>query len=563
MANQVDTITYVPLSLLNSNSRPDDSIVAFGNGADVTWRVFVSDVSKVRLFLESKPNHPWIVNCEDTYYFIVAFLALLQSKRKAFITANRQEAFIHEIWQDGYGFITDVPFEDADLVQDVLESQKSDGCWKQVDKDSAEIVMYTSGTTGTPKSVPKLFLQFENELNELVKCFCANWVDRKIYSTVNHHHIYGLLFTAILPIATGLPIARTRISFPNEVQKLLKERTLIVSSPAFLKRFTQEVSEPLPFECAPEFFSSGGPLPEEVSRQVAVLTNSWVTEIYGSTETGGIAYRQIKNGSVWKPFEVCKTSLAENKCLNVKSNYILEPDGFTTGDLVEIYEDGSFLLRGRADYIVKIEEKRISLIEVEKRLMSSGLVQDACVVPMEGKRQYLAAAIVLNSKGKKQFENLPKNDINVFFRDFLLTYIESTVSPKKWRYLEELPQDTQGKIKRLDVQALFDFTENPNFHILKISRNASGFSVKMIFTTSENPPEMLLDAAVMIMSQVFLKISVDLQSKMFLCRNGNVLTGVPVVLKVVYDENEHKITYSYCDEECVTLLSGKIDVFIS
>lgn len=557
-----NSISYIPPSLLDKDSRSDDFIVAFGTDAVVTWREFVSDVAKIRLFLESRPdNLSWVLHCEDAYYFTIALLAMLQAKRKALVAANIEKSFINEIREEKSGFLTDVPLEDADLVQDVLQKQESDLDWKKIDRDSAEIVIYTSGTTGKSKAVPKRFLQFENELHELVKCFGNKWQNRKVFSTVNHHHIYGLLFTSFLPVATGLPLCRRNISCSKEIHSLVDENALIVSSPAFLKRFTQEENEIIPFEKSPEIFSSGGPLLEEVSRKIALLMNTWVTEIYGSTETGGIAYRQIKNGSIWKPFEVCKTSLAENKCLNVKSNYILEPEGFTTGDLAEIYEDGSFILRGRADYVVKVEDKKISLADVEKSLMSTRLLQDVCVVPMEGKSQYLAAALVLNSMGVRQFENLPKEKVNAYFKDFVSKDSEELVPPQKWVYLEELPQDTQGKIKRLDVQALFDLTENPNFHILKISRESSGFFVKMVFTTSGNPPEMLLDAAVMIMSQVFLKISIDLQNKFLLSKNAEVITNKPILLKVAFDAAERKISYDYCAEDNAVLLSAKIGLF--
>ena len=120
---------------------------------------------------------------------------------------------------------------------------------------------------------------------------------RKVYSTVNHHHIYGLLFTALLPIATGLPFRRRRIDFPTELSGIASESAVMASSPAFLKRLSAEADQPVGFKCAPVIYSSGGPLPVEVARRASELTGYWPMEIYGSTETGGIAYRQSKNGA--------------------------------------------------------------------------------------------------------------------------------------------------------------------------------------------------------------------------------------------------------------------------
>lgn len=193
--------SYVPVCDLEQDSRPDGALVADGK----IWGDFVSDVSKVRYYLEARENTPWILHCEDSYFFTVSLLAMLQSGRKALVTANRQDAFIKEIKKPEYGFLTDEPFTGdiagmpATMIQDVLAGENahcSDGDnsreikFGKFDKTKAEMVMYTSGTTGEPKAVFKLFMQFENELFELVKVFGNDWVDRKVFSTVNHHHIY-------------------------------------------------------------------------------------------------------------------------------------------------------------------------------------------------------------------------------------------------------------------------------------------------------------------------------------------------------------------------------------
>jgi len=572
--------SYVPVCDLERDSRPDSALVAEGK----TWGDFVNDVSKVRYYLEARENVPWILHCEDSYYFTVSLLSMLQSGRKALVTANRQEAFIKEIKKPEYGFLTDEPFAGVanagemptTLIQDVLGNENarcSDGDkaheikFGKFDKSKAEMVMYTSGTTGEPKAVYKRFLQFENELFELVKVFGNDWVNRKVYSTVNHHHIYGLLFTALLPIATGLPFRRHRIDFPTELANIAGEAAVIASSPAFLKRLSAETDKPIDFKCTPIIYSSGGPLPEEVARKACELTGFWTMEIYGSTETGGIAYRQSKNGPVWTPFEVCKMSVAENGCLNIKSSYILEPEGFTTGDLVDLYDDGRFLLKGRSDSIVKIEEKRISLPEVEMRLKQTGLVQDVRVVPMVGKRQYLAAAIVLNEAGRTKFAGSPKLAINNYFHDYLLKFIENTVSPKKWRYLEELPQNTEGKIRMRDIQALFGLAESPNFKILKFRREPGALTAKLLFPATSDyydghfPEFKLLPAVVQVdmvlrLARNFLEVPKEL-SKMNRTRFANpILPDVPVMVKITYDADAGKVTFAYTSEDGETSYSN-------
>jgi 3-hydroxymyristoyl/3-hydroxydecanoyl-(acyl carrier protein) dehydratase len=262
-------------------------------------------------------------------------------------------------------------------------------------------------------------------------------------------------------------------------------------------------------------------------------------------------------------------SIGENDCLNVKSSYILEPEGFTTGDLVEIYDDGRFLLKGRADSIVKIEEKRISLPEVENRLKQTGLVQDVRVVPMVGSRQYLAAAIVLNAEGREKFKDLPKLEINNFFKKHLMQFIENTVSPKKWRYLEELPQDTQGKIKMRDIQALFGIPESPNFKILKMKREPGTVTLKLVFPETSDfysghfPAFKLLPAVaqvdmVVTLAHALLGTSQTVSRIQRTKFSYPILPNVPAILEMSYKADAGKVAFSYTLEEGRALSSGSL-----
>jgi acyl-CoA synthetase (AMP-forming)/AMP-acid ligase II len=239
-----------------------------------------------------------------------------------------------------------------------------------------------------------------------------------------------------------------------------------VSSPAFLKRIPQSDA----FKNLPIFmvFCSGGVLPFESAEYAESVFGKWPVEIYGSTETGGIAHRVSKNGLEWQPFSVCSLSLASNGCLCVESPYMAEGK-FETGDLAKFLDNGKFELKGRADSIVKIEEKRISLNEIEMRIMSSGLAKDVCVLALNGKRQYTAAAIILNEKGKEKFLGATEFQKNSFFKKELSKFLEGIVIPKKWRYVEAFAQDTQGKIKREEIEALFHSKTYKNYQILYVS----------------------------------------------------------------------------------------------
>ena len=271
---------------------------------------------------------------------------------------------------------------------------------------------------------------------------------------MSQHHIYGFLFGVSLPFAAGVPFRRKRIEFPEEFETLDDEKYMIIAVPAFLKR-TVDIVDSLKLK-EPWIFTSGGVLLPEVAKRTDEVFGFWPMEVYGSTETSGIAYRQSKNGLEWTPFDNAKVWKGDDGCLRIISPYIKDKNGFATADLVEILDDGRFLLKGRADSIVKIEEKRISLTEVENRLLQTGLVADVKVIAMEDRRQYLAAALVLNKNGKEKFSSEKKLAINQYFHTFLMKFFENVVIPKRWRYVDSLPTDTQGKKHKEEIKALFE-----------------------------------------------------------------------------------------------------------
>ena len=449
----------------NADSRPDGHIVCFegswSDGVYKTWKDFLTDSAKMRAFISQNPADDWILHCEDYWYFLCTFTALLQCGKRVLLTQNISEAFIDEVKKPGVEFLTDQNATGSASIQDIIE--KSDlpdeqyiRSVPQVDSDKTRILMFTSGSTGKPKAVPQRMTEFELDNAFIISKWAKEFTSRKLVTTVSQHHIYGFLFGSSLPFTLGVPFRRTRITFPEEFEKLYDTEYMIIATPAFLKR-TVEIEEKLPLK-NPFIFTSGGACSAELASSTEKVFGFCPLEVYGSTETSGIAYRQQnKDDLKFTPFDNAKIWLGDDDCLRIVSPYIKDPQGFATADLAEIFDDGRFILKGRSDSIVKIEEKRISMTEVENRIMQTGLVSDVKVVALQNDvRQYLAAAVVLNDKGKKQFENTEKYLVNRYFHDFLMQYFENVVLPKKWRFLDALPVDAQGKKHKLEIEALFE-----------------------------------------------------------------------------------------------------------
>lgn len=462
----------VPISRFNAKSHDMDMVMCYerrwSDGSYLTWRDFLRDSAKLRAYISSHDADKWILHCEDYWFFLCAFVALLQCGKEILLTANISPNFIAEIRTDSaIRFLTDQTetegrsIEHADFVPGILAecaepTPEECGRTPPISADETRIIMYTSGSTGHPKTVRQRLTEFEADNAFVLSQWGEEFLRRKLCATVSQHHIYGLLFAIMIPFTAGIPFRRRRIAFPEEFELLDDEKYVIVAVPAFLKRTcAARDGKKLPTnDCW--IFTSGGVLLPEIARETERIFGFCPLEIYGSTETSGIAYRkQTSDGQLWTPFANAKIWKNNDGCLTIISPYIKDPAGFATGDLVEIHDDGRFILKGRADSIVKIEEKRISVTEVEQRLYESGLVADCSVVPMSDRRQYLAAAVVLTEDGKRKFDGVEKYLVNRYFHDYLLSFFENVVIPKKWRYLDAIPVDAQGKKKKPMIQKLF------------------------------------------------------------------------------------------------------------
>jgi uncharacterized membrane protein/acyl-CoA synthetase (AMP-forming)/AMP-acid ligase II len=449
------------LSGFSKTARPPESVVCYeglySRGVYKTWKDLVAETALLRRAIQKNGALRWILYSEDVWYFLVAFIALLQCKKHVLLTPLVTPEYIGEI-QAG-AFLTDQDIPGAlripSLLADPAEVLAGGEEVPEIKAGETVIVLYTSGSTGEPKAVPWRLAEMEKENAFILSVWGAAYREHKLCATVSHCHIYGLLFTVLIPFSSGTPFRRSRVVYPEELERFSDDSYMIITVPAFLKRLTEtESPETLRLKSA-WILSAGGILTPELAEKTEALTGFWPMEMYGSTETNGIAYRQSKAGPAWTPHAGVRLSVNGEGCLVVRSPYVRDPAGVVTGDLADILEDGSFILKGRADFIVKIEEKRVSLLEVETRLLQSGLAADVCVVVMEDRRQYLAAALVLNREGELKFRNTEKRLINRYFREYLLRFFDAVVVPKKWRYLKAFPLDSQGKKKKAAIQALF------------------------------------------------------------------------------------------------------------
>ncbi|MFV3371561.1 AMP-binding protein [Pseudomonas sp. NY15435] len=323
----------------------------------------------------------------------------------------------------------------------------------ELDLDSCRLALSTSGSTGEPKLIGKSLRQLSNEVRVLDNLWGAELGDAHILGSVAAQHIYGLLFRVLWPLSAGRAFLRRQIAFPEDLQRhsLAQPRFAWVGSPALLKRMGDNLDWPA-LRPVVRVFSSGGPLPAEAAELLHARLGQAPTEIYGSSETGGIAWRQ--GGQLWQPFDGVTLSQDENGALRIESTYLPPGETEQTADAARLGADGRFELLGRLDRIVKLEEKRISLPQLEAALAKHPFVSEARLGVVQENRASLGALVALSDVGLHELRNGGRRALTQRLREHLADHCEALALPRRWRLLRRLPGNAQGKLPQSLVDEL-------------------------------------------------------------------------------------------------------------
>lgn len=335
-----------------------------------------------------------------------------------------------------------------------------------LDLARAKLVVYTSGSSGEPQAIHKTLAQLDAEVRTLQTAF-GERIDAQgsplVYATVSHQHIYGLLFCTLWPLAAGRPFAANRLAYPEQMAATLGSRaSVLVSSPAHLKRLPATLDWAAARVGLRGIFSSGGPLPPESAQDALTLMGHSPMEVYGSSETGGIAWRQrALHGDRWNPLPGIDWRV-EEELLSVRSAHLPDAAWWQTSDRAAAVGEGGFVLLGRNDRIVKVEEKRVSLTALEAALMSREDVAEARALMLatpSGPK--LAAVVVPSDAGWNFLRTHGKRAFNKGLRHRLLDDVERVALPRRFRYVRTLPVNLQGKSTEVLLAALFKPTLPP------------------------------------------------------------------------------------------------------
>lgn len=448
----------LPFAAWLNSPRPTDTPIAWHGEQNWTLGHLRYDVARLMTQLEQHDGERWALCFENSYLFIVALLGLLHAGKTPVIPGHCRESLLAEQQTLFAGVLSDRPlhWQGTHIVVASHQQQAEMALPFPALRDDAFIELFTSGSTGQPRRVIKPIACLDKEAELLSARFGERLAGCRIVASVVPQHLYGLTFRIVLPMSLGLPLHAAMLYYAEQLAALGHEhRYAFISSPAFLKRLDPQLPPP-PIAL---ILSAGGVLPWNDVQKAAAWCGVWPDEIYGSTETGILAWRYRQQDAIpWLPFAGVAID-QQGDAFRARSPLIPADEGLMLDDVLVFNEDGTFLIAGRRGRTVKIEEKRISLSEVEKRLLTLRGIREAAALPVfRGGRQGVGVLLVLDEETRSQWQHSGNKTMELAWRRALIPWLEPVAVPRYWRILDEIPVNSMNKRVYAQLQELFHET---------------------------------------------------------------------------------------------------------
>ncbi|HEY1042994.1 MAG TPA: AMP-binding protein [Telluria sp.] len=445
------------LSVLALALASRDGQAGWSDGQPIAFRTLEQRIRAWAGVAQAQPGSSVALFAEDALEFSAALLGAWQAGKTVWLAPDILGATCAELRSKVGAFLGDFPSSCNPLAPGSGSAFPYTQPFAVLAPDFEALVVLTSGSTGAAQAVPKKLSQLDSEIEILEHTFGEACADAQVVATVSHQHIYGLLFKVLWPLCAGRRVQAHSVAYPEQLAAMLGERSsILVSSPAHLGRLPQHVDWPR--DSIRAVFSSGGPLPEEAVPVCERMLGHAPVEVYGSSESGGIAWRQRRAGAPahWNAFASVEWRTGEDGELKIRSPHLRDDAWFAMADRVRDAGAGAFELLGRADRIVKVEGKRVSLDALEAGLRASSLVIDARIVPDDAENARLAAFVIPSASGHSLLAREGKLALNRRLRALLGELAETVALPRRWRYLDAFPVNPQGKTPRAVLLALLD-----------------------------------------------------------------------------------------------------------
>jgi len=330
----------------------------------------------------------------------------------------------------------------------------------------AAVLLYTSGTTGRPKTVA---LSERNIISNAQGCRQATGFDDRqvMLAILPLFHAYGLTVTILLPLMTGSTVVISERFVPRTVLNLIEQHrvTTIVAVPG---QYRVLAMDPTPCDASSLWLCIAGAerLPDSIEREFTSRFGHPVLPGYGATELSPVVSLNMpetnRPASVGTPLpgitvtirnddaSLCPVGEIGEVCVegpNVMLGYLNDPEAnarkirngvLYTGDKGFFDADGYLYISGRADDMVKVAGEKIYPVELENAIERIGGVEEVAVIALPDSRQGWRLHAFVQ---RKQGATLDEGMLRAACREVLEPY----KIPRTFTFVDSLPRTITGK----------------------------------------------------------------------------------------------------------------------
>ncbi|WP_291313298.1 long-chain-fatty-acid--CoA ligase [Corynebacterium sp. UBA2622] len=343
------------------------------------------------------------------------------------------------------------------------------------------LILYTSGTTGTPKGAQLSHKNLHGNAWQGVA-----WVKQlqqpgqRMLATLPFFHAYGLTFSLTLTVLIGSEVMLLPAPDMGLILSAMKKHmpSFVPGVPTLFERIIAQAKEnDIDLSGIEIGFSGASSLREETIADWEELTGGRLVEGYGLTETSPIIVgnpqtKDRRPGYIGIPFPDTEIRIIDPdnpdeerpvgesgelvaRGPQVFSGYLHNPEAtekafhdgwFRTGDMGFMDEDGFIKLVSRIKELIITNGFNVYPQEVEDVICQHPDVVDAAVVgrPRSDGSEDVVACVTLREGAPLEPEGL---------KDFARERLTRYKVPRTFYHFEELPRDQMGKIRRREVQA--------------------------------------------------------------------------------------------------------------
>lgn len=334
------------------------------------------------------------------------------------------------------------------------------------------LVLFTSGTTGTPKGVVLSFEALRARINANIAVIGKASLARALVSLPTHFG-HGLIGNCLTPLMAGgdIVLHPLGIALANDLSRVIDQQdiTFMSSVPAFWRMaLTRSPRRPAGGSLVRVHVGSA-PFSAELWTEVATWSGAEVVNCYGATETAnwiaGASSRDdgMADGLVGKMWGGDAAVMDESGSIqhrgageiiirspSIMSGYLDRPDltaaalhqgWYRTGDRGSIDQHGRLWLTGRIKDEINRAGFKVQPAEIDAMLERNPAVAEACVFGISDALggEAVAAAIRLNTAATASPQSL---------QAWCLDRVRREAVPERWYFVSEIPRTARGKVSR-------------------------------------------------------------------------------------------------------------------